>query len=411
MKKLAFATLALIAAGFVTEAGAANAIYFTGSTAFRGNAYNVLSASTTGGGVWDATPDVATRGNATASKGSDMLFHGNISGVETFISCHWSGSEAGLASVANTTVPNPPNGNIPGAPATFLKTDGSVAYTQVSSGATGSELEATTRQGDLALADTSSAVSLTSTYPFASFGTVGIVPFTWMKNTNSTPNASWSALSNITHDQARVLLTFPQPAAFFTGNPAHTSYVYPVGRNKGSGTRVNTLADVGYGITTPVVQFSIGGLPFTGGLTLNEEDNNGYESGGDVAKALGVDGSCQQTDPNFGGTGWLAVGYLGTSDAAALAVSPYWLTLNGVLESDGAVEEGQYSFWGNEHLYGQSDVISNAAKQYQEDFANLFKTKIGNNLGGGTASAHSSGIQVGFMHAEKLADTAAPTRK
>jgi hypothetical protein len=410
MNKLALATATLIAAGFVSQASAANAIYFTGSTAFRGNAFNVLSTSTAGGGVWDATPDIATRGNATPSKGGDMLFHGNISGVETFISCHWSGSEAGLASVANTTVPNPPFGNIPGAPATFLKTDGTVAYTEVSTAATGSELEGSTRQGDLALADTSSAVSLTSTYPFASFGTVGIVPFTWVKNTNSAPDPSWSALSNITHAQARVLLTFPQPTAFFTGNPAHTNYVYPVGRNKGSGTRVNTLADMGYGITVPVVQFSIGGLPFSGGLTLNEVDNNGYESGGDVAKALGVDGSCGQTDPNFGGTGWLAVGYLGLGDAGAFPVAPYWLTLNGVAESDGAVEEGQYSFWGNEHLYGESDVLSNAAKQYQKDFANLFKTKLGANLGGGTPSAHSSGIQTGFMHAEKLSDTASPTR-
>src|SRR5437868_7840353 len=142
MNKLALATMALIAAGFVTEASAANAIYFTGSTAFRSSAFNVLSTSTASGGVWDATPNIATRGNATPSKGGDMLFHGNIGGVETFVSCHWSGSEAGLASVANTTVDNSPFGNIPGAPATFLKTDGSVAYTEVSSGATGSELEA-----------------------------------------------------------------------------------------------------------------------------------------------------------------------------------------------------------------------------------------------------------------------------
>src|SRR5882724_7694953 len=410
MNKLSLATAALIAAGFVSQASAANAIYFTGSTAFRGNSFNVLSTSTAGGGVWDAAPQIATRGNATASKGTDMLFHGNISGVETFISCHWSGSEAGLASVANTTVDNSPFGNIPGAPATFLKTDGTVAYTQVCTGATGSELEATTRQGDLALADTSSAVSLTSTYPFASFGTVGVVPFTWVKNTNSVPNSSWTHFVNITHDQARSVLNFPQQAVLFTGNTADTSYIYAVGRNKGSGTRVNELADCGYLIAKDVLQFSIGGLPFSGGLTLAEVDNNGYESGGDVAKALGVDGSCGQTDPNFGGTGWLAAGFMGLGDASSFPVSPYWLTLNGVLESDGSVEEGQYSAWGNEHLYGESDVISNAAKQYQEDFANLFKTKLGANLGGGTPSAHSSGIQTGFMHAEKLSDTAAPSR-
>ena len=403
------ATMALIAMGFISEASAANAIYFTGSTAFRANAFTVLSASTASGGVWDATPNIATRGNATANKGNDMLFHGTISGTETFVSCHWSGSEAGLASVAGNTIDN---GGTPlaGAPAKFLKTDGSVAYTEIAPAASGTELESSTRAGDLALADTSSTVSLSSTYPFAPFGTVGIVPFTWVKNTNSSPTAAWTDLKNITHDQARTVLGFPQKAVLFTGNPAETTYVYAVGRNKGSGTRVNCLADCGYPISKGVVQFSIGGLPFSGGLDLEEVDNDGYESGGDVAKALGVDGSLQQTDPNFGGTGWMAVGYLGTSDAAALPVSPNWLTLNGVLESDGAVEEGQYSYWGNEHLYGQSDVISNSAKQYQEDFANLFGTKLNASLGGTVTTAHSGGIQTGLMNAEKLSDTSAPSR-
>jgi len=409
MKKLSLATAALIACGFVSQMSAANAIYFTGSTAFRGNAFTVLSAASPTG-PWDAAPNVATRGNATASKGNDMLFHGTIGGTETFISCHWSGSEAGLASVANTTVPNPPFGNIPGAPATYLKTDGTVGYTQVATAATGAELEASTRQGDIALADTSSAVSLTRTYPFTSLGVVGIVPFTWVKNTNSTAIPAWTALSNVTHDQTRVLLTGPTPASLFTGDASHTNFVYAIGRNKGSGTRVNELADMGYGITAPVDQFSIGGLPFSGGLTLAEVNNNGYESGGDVAKALGVDGSAQQDDPiNPGNGGWFGIGFLGLGDAGAFTVTPYWLALNGVLESDGAVENGSYSAWGNEHLYGQSDVGTNPAKAYQKNFGISFAAKLGASLGGSVASAHSSGIQTGFMNVTKLSDTAVPT--
>jgi hypothetical protein len=413
MNKLSMATVALIACGFVSQASAQNKIYITGSSAFRANAYAVLSVNSASGGVWDTTPavDVAYRGNSDPTKCNDVLFHGKVGGVETYVSAHWSGSEAGLASVAGTTIPNGSSGNLPGAPATFMKTDGTVSFAPASEGGSaGPDLEASSRQGDLALADTSKKVSLTSTYAFADFSTVGIVPFTWVKNTNSAPIPAWTALSNITHDQARVLVTGPTPAWLFTGDPTHTNFVYCIGRNKGSGTRVNTLADIGYGITTPVDQFSIGGLPFTGGLTLAEVLNNGYESGGDVAKALGVNGSAQQDDPqNPGNGGWLAIGYLGLGDAGVFPVSPYWLTSEGVLESDGAVENGQYSFWGNEHLYGQSDVISNSAKQYQEDFANLFKGKLTANLGGATASAHSSGIRTSFMNVTKLSDTAVPT--
>jgi len=310
--------------------------------------------------------------------------------------------------VVGNAIDNSPYGPLPGAPATFVKTDGTVSYTDSSSNPTATELEASSRSGDLAMADTSIAVSLSSTFSAHDFGVVGIVPFTWVKNVQSTPLTAWTHLTDVTHAQLKVLLGFPQVAAFLTGNTADSqAYVYPVGRNKGSGTRVNTLADCGYGITKGVVQFSIGGLPFSGGLNLVEVDNNGYESGGDVAKALGVDGSQSQTDPNFGGAGWIAVGYLGVSDATGIGgtATGNWLSLNGVMESDGAVEEGQYSLWGNEHLYG-----ANGISGYKLTFGNNFVTLVGAQLGGSTASANSSGIQNGFMHAQKLTDTSVPTR-
>ncbi len=53
-------------------------------------------------------------------------------------------------------------------------------------------------------------------------------------------------------------------------------------------------------------------------LILTNEGNGGYESGGDVAKALGVitpTGSCQQAVPFNGGVNWFAIGYEGPSDA------------------------------------------------------------------------------------------------
>src|SRR5262249_20296727 len=145
----------------------------------------------------------------------------------------------------------------------------------------------------------------------------------WAKCVQSAPLAALTAMDNITHPQIRVLLGFQQPAAFFTGNPAHTNNVYPVGRNKGSGTRVNALADSSYGVTKPVQQFSLNGVPFAGvgsAATLAVVDNNGYESGGDVSKALRVDGT--QSSTVDGNTGYITVGYLGLGDATAAADGP-----------------------------------------------------------------------------------------
>ncbi len=397
---------AAVALGLTAPALGANVIYLTGSTAFRGNCYGVLSTAGAAGGLWDTAPDIATFGNANPAGCNYMLFHGFITNVETYVSCLWSGSEAGIASVAGNSVDNAPYGPLAGAPATFLKADGTVPYGNNTANPSSGELESGPRAADLSMADTSSAVSMSSSFTLHNFGKVGIVPFTWAKGIQSTPLPAWNRITNITDPQIRVLLGFPQPAAFLTGNPADTNYVYPVGRNKGSGTRVNCLASSGYGVTTPVVQFAVGGIPFNNTLTLVEVDNNGYESGGDVAKSLSVDGSQAQPDPNFGGTGWLAIGYLGTSDAqSASLTTANWLTLNGVMESDGAIEEGQYSYWGNEHLYG-----ANGISGYKLAFGNTFIALIGNKLGGSVPTAHSSGISLRYMHAQKITDTAVPTR-
>ena len=154
-------TLILAALGIASQVYAANTIYLTGSTAFRGNCYTVLSQAAPAG-PWDSAPDIAVRQSSTNlpvnnAKCSYMLFHGNIGGTETFVSCFWSGSEAGIASVAGNPINND-GSPLPGAPATFMKTDGTVAYTSITN-APGADLESSSRNGDLAMADTSKDVS------------------------------------------------------------------------------------------------------------------------------------------------------------------------------------------------------------------------------------------------------------
>lgn len=425
-------TAALFALGMISQVQAADpVVYLTGSTAFRSIVESAL-ANTGGpstGGVFDSAPTFVTYGATSAGGASYMVFHGNVGGSPVYINCAWSGSEAGIASACNTTLQNQDrDGNtiaLAGSPETWVDVtkvslDGSI----ISTNPPVSVLETSSHGADLAQADTSQAVSFT---PFVAntqtalsdYGVEGIVTFTWVKNLNSSPDSTWLSLTNVSIPQLAVELgNGYEPAAFFTGIASQTNEnVYVVGRNKGSGTRANALADTGYGVKKPVIQFSIGEgieLPATGTLVLDTENNNGYESGGSVATALGTDGSSHQTDPFFpSNPAWLAIGYLGCSDAVShnLAVSPNWLTVDGVLESNGAIEEGQYWFWGHEHLYGKNG-ISGIQNTVGTALFNAVQKTISSTVQalGSVPGNHDAAIALEYMHASKSSDVAFPTR-
>jgi hypothetical protein len=362
-----------------------------------------------------------------------MVFHGNISGNPVYLDCAWSGSEAGIASACNTTLKNVDRDgnqiNLNGSPETWIDVtkvtlDGSVISTNPASSLleTNSNGTLATHGGDLAQADTSQAVSWTPAVAntptaLSDYGVEGEVAFTWVKNVNSSPSTEWSSVSNVTIPQMNVLLgTGRQPTAFFTGNASQTNqYAYLVGRNKGSGTRANELADTGYGTTKSITQYSIGEgveLAATGTLLLDYENNNGYESGGGVATALGINGSCSQTDPfATSHTGWYAIGYLGCSDGIShgLAVSPNWLACDGVLESNGSIEEGQYAMWGHEHLYGKNG-ISGIQNTVGQALFNGVVNSLNTLALGSVPGNHDAGIALQYMHADKSSDVAFPTR-
>jgi hypothetical protein len=419
---------ALLAAGFICQAQAAttNVVYVTGSTAFRSIVYANLSMTQNGTNVFDVGSPTAEAefGGSSANGANYMLFYGTINGTPTFINCIWTGSEAGIASAAGETVYDWEGNPFPGSPATWLKADGSISLTGwTSASPTSGQLESSSHAADLAMSDTSQAVSLTpavANTPTAlnDFGVVGIAPFTWAKNYQSSPSAQWLRLTNITTMQALAVLHTPYPVAFFTGVAGDTNQtVYPCGRNAGSGTRANCLADLGWGhfngnLESYVNQWSIGGgvsTPKTSQLILANESNGGYDSGGDLSTQLSIDGSCAQIDPNNGNIGWIAIGYLGTSDATKnnLSVANNWLTENGVLESNGAVEEGQYSFWGHEHLYGSAGIsgyqLTVGGKLHDGIIAWLLANYSG-------PAGHDKGIPYSYMHCDKASDTAYPTR-
>lgn len=276
------------------------------------------------------------------------------------------------------------------------------------------------------MADTSQFVSLTPSPKLTGMGTlggttdpgrVGVVPFVWAKNKNSTPSGYWSRATNISDAQARQLLAGPIVAALLTGNASDTAnFVYCVGRNSFSGTHVDCMLSTKIGVSFPPQQFSIGGFPHSSSAFVagdpNALDNgslvnNGYDSGGDVAKALSIDGSCQAVDPNTGLTGWMAIGYVGLDDAITIGGgtggAAFFLTLDGVPESDGAIEQGQYNYWNYEHMYGKVG-ISGVQASFGSDLVNGIQTQ----LGGSDPTAHSGGIALSFMQSSKSSDQGDP---
>lgn len=426
MKKQALIAAASVAVlGLAAQVNAQTSVYVTGSTAFRSQAVAAIEAAFDTG-----VTNIVTRGGTDEHSATYAILSGFVSGAPFRVYTLWSGSEAGLAALSGTTVPDTDfNGNadtLPNDVCYFLLPTVTGAS---SSNPTSSETNTTSQAPDLSYADTSKAVSFSKSASFTTFSNtvVGVVTFTYTKCTNSNAGfAVWSHLTNITHDQCKVEFGGPQTAAFFTGIAADTNYnVYLVGRNKGSGTRVNVLADNGYGIATPVDQWVVdpkgtttGVLspPFvaTGavdatipGYQLVEINNAGFESGGNVSADLSIDGCSASVDPISGNTGVITIGYLGIPDASKNSLgTSQWLTLNGVFESDDAIAQGQYTYWGYEHLYGKSG-LSGSQLTYGNLLANSTVQQIVNLNNG--AGKHSPGIALSYMQCSKGSDTAFPT--
>lgn len=448
-------TAALVALGLVSQALATDpVVYLTGSTAFRSTVFLALSDNTDGptNAVFDAgSVTYGTWGNSAAGSANYMVFHGTIHGSPVFIDCAWSGSEAGIASACNTTLGNTDrNGNpitLAGSPETWVDyTTATIsAAGNVQSGnpgpngspANGAQLEASSHGSDLAQADTSQAISWT---PFVAntqtalkdYGSQGVVTFTVSRNVNPNPTQAWLDCSNITLPQLNVLIANGvAPAGFISGNPADNgTALYLVGRNRGSGTRMNFLADSVYGAHNTVSQYSIGhgvqpGEAQTTALVLTNESNNGYESGGGVAKALAntgtssTSGSCQQADPFGNGTNWFAIGYLSPSDALSTGnnggqtppLNPgtnNWVTVDGVFSSNGSIENGSWWYWGHEHLYGKNGITG-----IQDTAGNALFSAVAGQLAkqnfGAVAGGHDPAIPYGLMNVTKPSDTAFPT--
>jgi hypothetical protein len=150
--------------------------------------------------------------------------------------------------------------------------------------------------------------------------------------------------------------------ALFSGSNAdETITVFATGRDPDSGTRTTAFAETNVGVASPVVQYqpTISGNNVTAhqpwpqivvnGITF-AIGNGGYASGGTLATTM---------QKNTSALGGYYVTYLSTGDAATAIAgasgSPaVELKYNGTTYSAAALAEGQYTFWGYEHLMYKS---------------------------------------------------------
>lgn len=342
---------AAMSLGFVGAASAqctiANStqIFVTGSTAFRGATINALEACLNSGFIEESFGDSTTPAPFRAEQTSKYnTIYGMLTADSTcvIIRCAWSGSEAGYHDlVACATLTE-----------SFEPVD--TTYPTASADSTSTvTLDATKHAVDIAMADTSQAFAqpVSRSPALANCCNAGIIPFKWLKNAQTSgdiaANPMYGRLTGVTHAQLRTCILNASKGALFTGNDADQQFVYVAGRDNQSGTRANVLLDLGFSVTTPVKQTI---LSQTTPPTLGALGNGGQASGGTLATTMKETGSLSTADTINGGTGWIAIAYMGAADAAnAEAGGAVDLTLDGVAETDAAVQNGQYSYFGYEN--------------------------------------------------------------
>jgi len=401
MNKIKTLTLGVIALFCATALHAQTEVYITGSTAFRSAASNAILH------LYDAVPavQIAFSNNSGTFQGANqVIYDGNISASHVIVHTSWSGSEAGIQTVADATqmVNFLPDSTCPT----------NCSANPGTSVAAGSDAH----HPDVAFSDTFQSTSTFKgtfngvTYanltesPGTSAGhgsPVGVVVFKWCASSNAT-------FTNITSQMVRQLYANGKaPLALFTGlNADETKPVVALGRNPDSGTRLTSFAETGVGAlagvkqyqpqdstaavvkttTGTISQFSAWPAETINGIAFSTF-NSGYSSGGDLSKAMRAvttDPVAINGDANspFTAANLVRIAYLGTGDAdtnllnAGIPSPGIELSYNGVAlgvfgdyNSATALLEGRYTFWGFEHVLYNNATIAAAVKSVADALA------------------------------------------
>ncbi len=383
MKLIPILAASVLAASLAGTASAQTKIYITGSTAFR-SATTTAIDSVLSGTVTKASDNATfTSANAVTWTG------GTIGGTAVTIKASWSGAVGGLQTVAGSL------------PVRFLP-DGATGTANADPRTTTNPAESATP--DIAMTDNYQASTVFNgtfnnvTYQSLNDNLVGVVTFRWVASNGFPANQT------MTTQLAQYLFgSGTIPLATYTGLEADKNkLVYATGRDPDSGTRVTTFAESGIGVFSIVKQWkptafrndvgtndavttqTLYPVQTINGVSTQFPGNSGESSGGTLRGNLNktLDASAYSVnDSNANATAGYYMSYLGTSDAATTlasatkpAVSLKW---NGVEFSTLAVQQGQYTFWGYEHLMYRSGLANEKLT-----FATNLKNQILNTAAG-----------------------------
>ncbi len=380
IKYCAASVLALLAAD---AAFAATTIKITGSTAYRKatTAAIINSLDTAANPVTGAVAPQAAADAADISSATRAVITGTLKSTHepVVIQTAWAGSVGGVATL---------DGNLETIPGvTFVKertwlkpslanqgitVNASYAF----SARTGSALLSATTLDDAPLASTffddaaTADVAMSDTFqPSTDFNateltdtTVGVVTFAWTKGklpagADAALTAAYARLTNIASAQAVSLLANGDlPLSMLTGNALDEAYlVVLIGRNNDSGTRLTAFAESGFGISSPTIHYKV---DIATGLLTVVGTTDGYSSSSEVKTALNT---ALPSSAKLRGKNYILVSYTGTG-----TVTSQQLTHNGVTFSTAATAEGQYTFWGYEHILTRGN-LTGAAAQFVTD--------------------------------------------
>lgn len=367
----------LVAAATMALAGVSysqTVIDVTGSTAGRSAAITNITAQLDPGYTF------AYYGkDSTHSKSDAAIYHGTYNGNPVIIRTYWSGSAAGVRDVANA-----PQLNNSYIVKTQLGSTGGTYLGTIAAAAPGSFAPASAETvSEFGFSD----VFQTST-PFTSNtlvveDEVAIIPFKFFANDGS------AGITNMTPGAFRNLYGAlgEAPLSIWTGNPADSgTLVYACGRNNESGTRITTLAETGTGVFASINQWKYTTIASDTMQGVNFVGDDGYSSGSDVAKMMAAKSPASQPG--------VYVGYVGASDwSTATGGGAVELKYNGVSYSIGAMQNGQYTFWGYLHQFRMN--LSGVALSFYEDVRD------------GIIAAPGSGLEtVSSMNVQRPADGA-----
>lgn len=376
MKHTKSILIAAMAALAIASASAQETIYITGSTAFRSAANGAL-LSLYGANL--AATDKATTTDASA--GNLLFTNCSVGGSTVHIVVAWSGSDAGMQTVAAGTnskrLPFYDLAKIQALGGSYPKT--SLAGGSMSTLATNANTSLA--KGTIGFADTFQGASVFNagkapdgaTYNTLTFTPIGVVPFNFVASKGF-------PYTDITTSIACDLMERGWSTMnLFSGNGSDTNQkIWFMGRNPDSGTRITTLMVAKYGAQTPVLQFTptvgsgtITALARSAAGTINgisiAAGNNGESSGGTLCNYTTNSFSPTVTVPlGFSrGASNYAITYAGASDVKNVqSKGAVALTFNGVKgrlydpatatttldEGYTNIITGRYPFWCYEHI-------------------------------------------------------------